>query len=87
MAKVTVRTVNLQVHPSGKIIELSNGGCPYKSHLYDLEEEQGIEGDILYAIFPDTNGINFATLVAFSSVLYPCVSVILFKSVQGYVTF
>ena len=53
---MTVRTVNLQVHPSGKIIELSNGGCPYKSHLYDLEEEQGIEGDILYALFPDTNG-------------------------------
>ena len=46
------------VHPSGKIINFNNGGCPWKEHLYELEKEQGISGEdeILYAIFEDSNG-------------------------------
>ena len=28
------------VHPCGRIIEFASGGCPYKEHLYELEEEQ-----------------------------------------------
>ena len=46
------------VHPSGKIIKFDNGGCPWKEHLYELENEQGIseEDEILYAIFEDSNG-------------------------------
>eukprot|EP00116_Pleurobrachia_bachei_P006405 sb/3466667/ len=38
------------VHPSGKIIRLSGDGCPWKQHLYDLEEETGTEGSILYVL-------------------------------------
>ena len=45
-----------KVHASGKIIELESGGCPFKEHLYELEEEQGLSGEILYAIFTDPNG-------------------------------
>ena len=44
------------VHSSGKIILLENGGCPWKEHLYELEEEQGIENEILFVIFTDQNG-------------------------------
>ena len=40
-----------EVHSSGKIIQLDNGGCPFKEHLYELEEEQGISGEILYVLF------------------------------------
>lgn len=25
--------------------------CPWKEHLYDLEAEQGIEGQILYVLY------------------------------------
>jgi hypothetical protein len=32
------------------------GGCPFKEHLYELEEEQEIVGQILFAVFQDTNG-------------------------------
>ncbi len=45
-----------KVHDSGRIIELSSGGCPYKEHLYELEEEQGILGQTLFALFTDPNG-------------------------------
>ena len=44
------------VHSSGKILLLDNGGCPWKEHLYELEEEQGIENEILYVLFTDQNG-------------------------------
>jgi len=45
-----------KVHSSGKIMLLENGGCPFKEHLYELEEEQGVAGEILYVIFTDQNG-------------------------------
>ena len=44
------------VHASGRIIVLENGGCPFKEHLFDLEDEQDISGQILFAIFKDMNG-------------------------------
>jgi len=43
------------VDPSGKII-LLNQFCPWKEHLFDLEEEQELGEVILYALFGDTNG-------------------------------
>jgi len=45
------------VHSCGRIIEFASGGCPYKEHLYELEEEQGMEGQILFALFTDSNGM------------------------------
>jgi len=44
------------VHSSGKILLLDNGGCPFKEHLYELEDEQDISGEILYVLFTDQNG-------------------------------
>lgn len=35
--------------PSGEIIELSQM-CPWKQHLFDLEKEHGIEGQIKYCV-------------------------------------
>jgi len=45
-----------RVHPSGKIILLETGGCPWKDHLFTLEEELGIQGQILYLLFADQSG-------------------------------
>ena len=30
------------VDPSSQILDLSNGGCTWKEHLFELEEEQGL---------------------------------------------
>ena len=45
-----------EVHSSGRIIVLESGGCPFKEHLYELEEEQEISGQILFVLFVDLNG-------------------------------
>lgn len=41
------------VHPSGKILVFPTGGCPWKEHLFALEEEHGARGRTLYALFSD----------------------------------
>lgn len=38
------------VHSSGAVIELAHY-CPWKEHLYDLEEEMGIEGQIKFCLY------------------------------------
>jgi uncharacterized UPF0160 family protein len=35
---------------------LENGGCPWKDHLFSIEEELKIEGEILYVLYPDPLG-------------------------------
>ena len=44
------------VHPSGKIAVLEVGGCPWKDHLFTIEEETGIGGEILYVLYEDLSG-------------------------------
>lgn len=44
-----------QVDESGKIVELTEGGCPWKDHLFDIEDELGIQGELTYVIFSDHN--------------------------------
>ncbi|CRG93843.1 conserved Plasmodium protein, unknown function [Plasmodium gallinaceum] len=39
-------------HKSGRVIHLSKN-CPYYEHVYDIEEELNIKGDILFCIFFD----------------------------------
>ena len=39
------------LHKSGRIFLLENGGCPYREHLYALEQEQGMEGHMLFVLF------------------------------------
>ncbi|KAH3663331.1 hypothetical protein OGAPHI_005321 [Ogataea philodendri] len=43
-----------EVDPSGKIIVLDRF-VPWKEHLYNLEKELGIEGEILYVLFADSS--------------------------------
>jgi len=42
-----------EVHQSGKILAFDEQFCPYKEHLFELEQEQGIAGEILYVLFED----------------------------------
>jgi len=46
-------------HPSGRLVDFSTGGVPWKEHLYELEEEEGLKenSSILYAIYTDQNGM------------------------------
>lgn len=41
------------IDPSGRIIVFSAGGCPWKDHLFLLEEEQNVKGRTLYCLFSD----------------------------------
>jgi uncharacterized UPF0160 family protein len=43
------------VHPSGKIIKLSTV-APWKEHLFQVEEAQGIAGETLYVLYQDSRG-------------------------------
>ena len=48
-----------EVDKSGRIMELSQGGCPWKEHLFTLEKVMGIndaDQELLYVIFPDASG-------------------------------
>lgn len=43
-----------EVDPSGKIIVLSTA-CPWKEHIFDLEEISGIE-PVIYTLYQDSGG-------------------------------
>lgn len=45
-----------QVDPSGEIVELAKGGCPWKEHLYHLETELCPPVAIAFVIYTDQNG-------------------------------
>ncbi|GBN00022.1 UPF0160 protein MYG1, mitochondrial [Araneus ventricosus] len=42
------------VHSSGEIIDFASGGCPWKEHLFELEESLKVEKPIKFVIYPDT---------------------------------
>ena len=44
-----------QVDPSGEIIFIE-AGCPWKDHLFTLEEKLNIDVPIKFALFSDQNG-------------------------------
>lgn len=43
------------VHASGKLLRLESV-CPWKAHLFDLEEAAGTPGRFIYALYQDTKG-------------------------------
>lgn len=43
------------IHKSGHVIHLTTV-CPWQSHIYDLEKEMDIVGEILYVVYKDTRG-------------------------------
>jgi hypothetical protein len=40
-----------KIHASGKIVFFENGGCPFKEHLFELEKEQEIVGEVKVKLF------------------------------------
>ncbi|MBN3306282.1 MYG1 protein, partial [Amia calva] len=47
-----VRT-RAEVDPSGEVVVLGQGGCPWKEHLFSLEEELAMETPIKFVLYPD----------------------------------
>jgi len=55
---VTAINNRFTTDPSGKIMELGEGGCPWKEHLFTLEKQLGLddaEKQLIYVIYPDQN--------------------------------
>ena len=48
--------VDPQADPSGEVVILSQGGCPWKEHLFALEEELKVDTPIKFLLYPDQNG-------------------------------
>ncbi|TRY86558.1 hypothetical protein DNTS_018569, partial [Danionella cerebrum] len=44
-----------QVDVSGEIILLDQGGCPWKEHLFSLEQVLGLDQDIKFVLYRDQN--------------------------------
>lgn len=58
-ARAVVEEAVLQrnkVDPSGEVIMFSQGGCPWKEHLFALEKELQVENQIKFVLYPDQNG-------------------------------
>lgn len=49
-------TFFFQIDSSGEIVTFPNGGCPWRDHLFDIEQEQGLSPTIKYVLYPDNNG-------------------------------
>uniref|UniRef100_A0A8C3UY52 MYG1 exonuclease n=1 Tax=Catharus ustulatus TaxID=91951 RepID=A0A8C3UY52_CATUS len=45
-----------QVDGSGQVLELSQGGCPWKEHLFQLERELALPRPLQLVLFPDRGG-------------------------------
>lgn len=45
-----------QVDPSGEVVVFSQGGCPWKEHLFALEKELKVDTPIKFILYPDQNG-------------------------------
>ncbi|KAG7478252.1 hypothetical protein MATL_G00077960 [Megalops atlanticus] len=45
-----------KVDPSGEVIVMEQGGCPWKEHLFSLEKELNVETPIKFVLYPDQNG-------------------------------
>jgi len=44
-----------EIDPSGEVLSLGVGGCPWKDHLMDLELEKTVDPPIKYVLFEDSN--------------------------------
>ena len=46
-----------KVDASLKIIALESGGCPWRTHLYELEREKGVGDRTKFVLYPDGRGL------------------------------
>jgi len=45
------------VHPSGKVLHLTTY-CPWQDHLFELEQDAGVPGQVLYVLYADSKGTS-----------------------------
>lgn len=45
-----------QADPSGEVVVFSQGGCPWKEHLFALEKELAVDTPVKFVLYPDQNG-------------------------------
>lgn len=45
-----------EVDPSGEIVVFSQGGCPWKEHMFALEKDLQVETPIKFVLYADQNG-------------------------------
>ncbi|XP_076860625.1 MYG1 exonuclease [Brachyhypopomus gauderio] len=45
-----------KVDPTGEVVVLAQGGCPWKEHLFSLEKELKVEVPIKFVLYPDQSG-------------------------------
>lgn len=45
-----------KVDATGEVVLFSQGGCPWKEHLFALEKELQVETPIKFVLYPDQNG-------------------------------
>ncbi|MGH0167503.1 UNVERIFIED_CONTAM: hypothetical protein FKN15_062159 [Acipenser sinensis] len=45
-----------QVDVGGEVVVFTQGGCPWKEHLFNLEQELGIETTVKFVLYPDQSG-------------------------------
>lgn len=45
------------VHPSGQVVVFSTGGCPWKTHLYELERLHKVESLVKFVLYQDGSGM------------------------------
>ena len=45
------------IHPSGAVIKFESGGCPWKTHLYELERAHGVENLVKFVLYEDSSGM------------------------------
>lgn len=45
-----------QVDVSGVVLELPQGGCPWKEHVFSLEQELALPDPLQLVLFPDHSG-------------------------------
>ena len=45
------------VHSSGQVVVFTNGGCPWKTHLYDLERVHSVSPLVKFVLYEDSSGM------------------------------
>lgn len=45
-----------QIDPTGEVVLFSQGGCPWKEHLFALEKDLQVETPIKFVLYADQNG-------------------------------
>ena len=45
------------VHAGGEVLALTSGGCPWKTHLYELERAHGVAPLVKFVLYEDSSGM------------------------------